>query len=808
MAAPTALGAQGRESGSVPVVSLPADGKTIALSPYTLYYWQTSKKADPVQTRQMILEHPFEEDLGLRRFRDHRERPGFGFKKDVLWLRIALVNPHQSDLEYVLEYDYPGLDDLRVWQFAAGKPVYEWDLGMKKKFGERPLAVRDFSLPVNLKPGEPNVFVLRVESRMNIRAPVRITGTNAFSSRVVAEYALLFFLIGTILSVVLYNGVLWFSLRDSVYSNYFLFGVLLALFLATQHGLAFQFLWPYAPEFAVYAKFLVFDLVFVYMLRFCRAYLELNKRSPLWDRILKTQIFLMAIPVVLVMAGFFQGAAQAHTLIFLLIVVSEIWAGISVLRRGFRPAGYFLLAEGGLLVGAVLFLLYVNGLVGFDHILFEYGVYLGIVSQMTLLSFGLAYRLRLDREDKVLAETRRRAQSDFYSRLGHEIRNPLNVILGLAEALEVRLKDEETARLVRQLAGSGRALRGIVDDLLDLARVESGKITLVAGRFSVPVFFEDLCQQYGELARRKGLEFRSHLSRPDAMPERLAGDSLKMRQVLANLLDNAIKYTDQGSVGFSSRLIAGASAHPPGEKDKNNPGSARPENCLLEFQISDTGAGMTSLEQEHIFDAFDRAGHSNSAIKGTGLGLAISRELTRFLGGDLRLVSAPGKGTSFTAWFPVEIPATSGKAPRPEPERSPSPPSEKALPGARVLLADDDDGNRLLARTWFRHWGANLVTVGDGRKALEKFTRGEWDLVLLDLNMPEMDGWQALKRIREWEQNKGRFHTPVIAVTGHVAEQDRRETREAGFDDHLAKPVEWGKLPGKIRHWIDTRPDN
>jgi CheY-like chemotaxis protein len=351
---------------------------------------------------------------------------------------------------------------------------------------------------------------------------------------------------------------------------------------------------------------------------------------------------------------------------------------------------------------------------------------------------------------------------------------------------------EETRKLARVIHDAGSDLKTLIDNILDLSRIEARRMSIECDE----VRLRDLLEHVLELLRpqyaEKGLYLELEID--PGVPQSIHTDREKLRQILVNFLSNAVKFTDTG--GVTVRL-----QHCTADTEE------RYAVCIL---VTDTGIGIPADKHDIIFEAFKQADGSTSRLfGGTGLGLAISRELARLMGGDIRVESRPGSGSTFILLLPANLPeGGQGQDERPAPRSAQKDSAATLVPeadfcGARLLLVDDDVRNLLALTRLLERWNIAVMAAGDGREALETLeSGGDFDLVLMDIMMPGMDGYAAIHEIRE---RPDLAHVPVIALTARAGYEDRRRSLEAGANDSLVKPVDPGELKAVLDDFVGTK---
>jgi len=614
--------------------------------------------------------------------------------------------------------------------------------------------------PIVLPHGSRHTVVLRLETAVAHRGLIFIKPARVASVESHFHMLAVWAGAGAMAALICYNLFLGLSLRLTTYLYYVGHASGHLLYLLTALGFV-------GAGLPVLERYLLLNIPGIGVGVLCGAlfiyfFLDLPRLAPRLARLYRVLIgaVLLAPLSLLVLEPhvFFTVIRFSHLLLALLVLAAAV-AGIA---RNKPEARYILIGWGGMLALTTKGML---GVLGITELSIDAGVWgvWAILFEMFFLSLALADRVRRLSREKDAAEAANAAKSTFLANMSHEIRTPLNGVLGMVDVLRGTRLDGQQREYLEHIGQSGSALLRLLDDILDYSRVEAGRIRLEQSDFAPRALLEELIFLLRAQAEKKGLQLQ--LTIDPQLPPVLNGDPGRLRQVLLNLLGNAVKFTARGTVQLKVECL---DRH--GAKHR------------LRFSVSDSGIGMDAEAQQHLFDRFHQADSSIARrYGGSGLGLAIVHELVQLMGGDIRVESAPGQGSRFL----VELALPAG-APLPQLAAEAEDP---ALPPRRILVVDDDAINRLVATTLLSRDGHQVAAVDSGAAALRRVGEEPFDLVLMDLGMPDMDGLEVTRRLRA-----AGVAVPVIGLTAHVLPEQQASCLAAGMNAVIHKPIQADRL--------------
>ena len=651
--------------------------------------------------------------------------------------------------------------------------------GLARPYEQRPEPSEIIALPVNLSPGDQLSLLMRVESEGSLFVPATLWQRTAFYQNRMKKTLLFggFFSLCLVLGI--YNLFLFFSTRDRSYLFYTLNNLTICWFQASAHGFTIHYLWQnHFPTFAYIEPHLTLWVGFSTILLFANSFLKLRQYHPRFNKVFIALIWFCSL------MGLMTIVSSDHRWIWTVfnttspvVVFTILTASIYSMRKGNHAARFFLVGWSFFLVTALMATFYYQGLLP-DNTFTKYCTLYGSAAEGILLSMALADRINWIQKEKIKAQLdvvealsqANKLKDEFLLTISHELRTPLNGIIGAA-TLNQSEKDygklEENNQLIML---SANRMAESIEDLLCLSEINAGVMQVDAYPFQFTQKLHDLIATVESECDKKGLHFHVHM---DEIKGRFyRGDHEKIRNVIRQLLRNAVAYTTEGDVSLTI------------EETESNEDSA-----TLHIIVQDTGTGISDTKLDIIFDAFQQAsGGYNRENEGLGIGLSICKRFIDMMDGSIQVTSHPDQGTRFEVTLPLQ---------RHQPQ---SAEEERDTQNAsrHILIVEDNLVNRQILRKMLEKLHCKVSIATDGLEAIERVEHEKPDLVLMDCQMPVMDGFESTRRIRTLYSES---ELPVVAVSANAMTKDRLRCFDVGMNDFLKKPVSLHDLKSAINRW-------
>ena len=740
-----------------------------------------------------------------------RSSINYSFTSNAYWVRFQVSNQATNVDKWYLSLNFPNMQHIDFCEPNSQNTGFNCrKTGTYYPFSSRDVAYPHFIFKLRLQPEETKTFYLRFQSEATMYIDLDINSLDELMAITWQDKLILGLYLGYLSFIVLHNFFLWLSFRDKSYLYFIFLCISIGLYQVVFEGLASQYLWANHPEFNHFAVPFFFIIYPLSSIAFAVDFLKSKQYAPKLHSLVMLEAILLLMLLLVLFLTSYSVVIPLVSLLNLLVPITLLILGIVVMYKGYRPSRYYVLGWTPYVLLLLIFMMmrfnWLSINIFTQYFLYSSGFNLTIsVILMAFLSLALTDRIniikqdrkkaldennKLIREQNVLlenqvkertyelklakekAESASRGKSEFLANISHEIRTPMNSVLGFMSLLLNDKNITQSQKSYLNIAhNSAKQLLLLINNILDVSKLENHKLSLENQPFNLEKLLQETIDLIEINAREKGLDFLVDID--NQLKRDFIGDSFRLKQVLINLIANAIKFT---RVGFVKIQVF----------PQNSPA----ELC---FCIEDTGIGMSAAQLDTIFTAFAQADSSISRrFGGTGLGTTIAKQLVELMGGKIWAESELNKGSKF--YFTVTLSSSEQN------DKFATQSASSKFPHSfinrrkfNILLADDIEENIILAQTRLEELQHSVTVATNGLEAVQAFKNQAFDLILMDINMPEMDGLEATRRIRLLEKEHSK-KTTIIAMTASVMSYEIENYILMGMNAVIGKPIDFAEL--------------
>jgi len=717
----------------------------------------------------------------------------FGFTTHNIWLRFNLKNNSNQNFNYFLETARPITDIAELYSIDNDNKATKYISGDAIPFKTKSFNHRKTIFKILLKPGEQKQFYLHVKSDGEMLSmPMILYNFDELIQMTSFEQFVFGFFYGILIIAAILYMFFFFAMRDRTFLYYSLYIVFIGLLQFSIDGYFYQFITPQSGWFSLHAVVIFACIANFFLGRYAQVFLKIKEYNKTINSafyglfILNASLFLSLIFIPNTLQYSYPIANGLGLIVLSLIIASQIaiYRKTNELDRFFATGVFFLIS------GFVVFILKNFSLLPLSFWT-ENGSKLGTGMEVIFLSLSMANlirNLKNEREElQTLAlqksEEMNELKSYFLSNISHELRTPLNAILNTAKTMAKDSNDRQIQDGSQIIKYSTYSLLSSINDILDFSKIEKNEIKLEYSDFDLVKIAEHVANSFAREASDKGLDFTFH--KGDDLPQLVKGDAVRLNQILHNILSNSIKFTHEGFIKFKLDAI----------KEKDN-------KVLVIFTVSDTGVGISREKINSIYDSFSQEGINNKRkFGGLGLGLYIVKHLINLHQGKIKMDSTPNLGSVCEIQLSYEAVEIIKKETIEENSSL-----EYDLKGKSILVVEDNAMNQMVIKMITKKWlNTTVEFANNGEEGVKKLTENHYDIILMDLQMPVMDGYEATIAIRNGEAGENKKSIPIIALTADVMETTKSRVIEIGMNKYLSKPVDKDMLFEIIRLLVSDK---
>ncbi|MFZ6663086.1 7TM diverse intracellular signaling domain-containing protein [Peijinzhouia sedimentorum] len=718
-----------------------------------------------------------------------------GFTKNYYWLDFAIKNETAQKQYYILETARPITDLVDLYLVDGNGKISIQKSGDNMPFDNRSVEHRKSIFEVEIEPGETLQAYLHLGSDGEvINLPLILYSNLEFLKTTYLDQLVFGFFYGILALAAITYLFFFFALREKSFLYYSLYVISIGLMQFALDGYFYQYLTPDGGWLSLRAVILFAGISTFFLGRYSQLFLNIKQHSPFFQKTYYGFFVFVGLAIfgTLFIPAFLEFSypvANALGLILLGIIIGAI---VNLRLKKVKVDGFFITGIAFLVLGFVIFILN-NFSVIENSFWTENSPKFGTGLEIIFLSLSMGNRIRQLRSEKEemqalalqKAEEMNEHKSYFLSNMSHELRTPLNAIMSMAAELSREAKDDETRRNADVIKYASIGLLSSVNDILDFSQIEKGQLNLDIIQFEPRKMLKVIEKNAQQQAKEKGLEFIFTID--DELPNELLGDPLRLAQIINNVLNNAIKFTLEGFVHFDLQV-------------RKNAGGTK---ATVEINISDSGVGIPESKIETIFNLFTQERIDDKRkFGGVGLGLSIVKSLVDLHGGKIEITSKQHVGTQCKILLDYEIPLHETKLETTTYLQK----DFKELGNISILVVEDNPINQMVIKIIAKNWeDCEVQFANNGEEGLTLLAQNDFDIVLMDLQMPVMDGYETTLSIRNGSVGKHKIHIPIIAVTADVMETTRQRVFTIGMDDYMSKPVDAEELRSKIMKLLIER---
>lgn len=746
------------------------------------------------QTNDLTIEDVVSEDYSSRFILSHEIKQKKGFFERINWLRFEVTNESNRN-DWLLEFAFPLINDIQLYTKTEGEIETIYKSGADLPFNQREIDHRHFVINLNIEPGESKTFYALAVGSGDLHPPITMWDKQAYIEKTQKEFTLLGIFYGVIFVMILYNLFLYFSLRLKSYLYYVIAITCTLLGKLSINGLAFQYLWPNYPSWNLVAAPVWVALACIFIIIFSRTFLDIDHYIPSFKNLFYGLIFLNSLVIIILpfsryIALYMMVIASISTFTIILTIA------IICLQKGARQARFYILGWLIFLTGVSITILERAVILPFTLVT-EYAGQAALTIEVVLLSLALADKINIMRQEKLLAEQKAQEsqalamqnlkksdelKDEFLAITSHELRTPLYGMIGIAESLRDGIAGNVSPEVKNQLSmiiTSGQRLTHLVNEILDFSKLKYNSLDLSVKPVNIKSVIDLVLTVSKPLINNKPIRL---INKVDNVLPAIRADEDRLQQIMHNLIDNAIKYTDVGEIVIT----------------------AHTDETHLTINVSDTGHGISADQLDVIFQPFKQGNHSLSRkVSGVGIGLSVTKNLIELHEGTLEVESKVGKGSTFSVSFPLhedvgyyEETAVTSEATFTESLELQNFSQREVENKAKILVTDDEIVNLQVLMNQLSLNGYDVLTTSRGEDVFKIVDEHNIDLLILDIMMPNMSGYEVCQKLREIYSV---MELPILMLTAKNQLQDKMIAFEAGANDYLVKPCDKEELLSRVK---------